>query len=327
MNRGDRREPIFRGDADRILFLNTLGEACAKTEWQVHAYCLMENHFHLVLETPEPNLVTGMKWFLGTYTARFNHRHQQFGHLFSGRYKSLIVDGSGNGYLGTVCDYVHLNPARAKLLSSEDRLETYRWSSYPYYLHTTAERPVWLRVDRVFGEAGIPQDTTAGRRELALRTEARRQQESGKEWQPIRSGWCLGDEPFRQELLDQMTKRMGTHHYGEEKRESALHKAEQLVQEEFARLGWEEAALTDRRKTDQGKVEIARRLRTETTVSLQWIARRLHMGAVSTVANALSSAKSSQKEKKTSPPVSGFSEESSRTQPSTPPDELRVSDL
>jgi len=83
MNRGDRREPIFRDDADRKLFLATLGECCGKTDWQVHAWCLMLNHFHLVVETPKANLVAGMKWFLGTYTARFNRRHKLFGHLCS----------------------------------------------------------------------------------------------------------------------------------------------------------------------------------------------------------------------------------------------------
>jgi REP element-mobilizing transposase RayT len=98
MNRGDRREPIFRDDLDHKKFLTTLAEACTKTDWQVHAYCLMGNHFHLVVETPNPNLVAGMKWFLGTYTARFNRRHKLFGHLFSGRYKAIVVDGSGNGY-------------------------------------------------------------------------------------------------------------------------------------------------------------------------------------------------------------------------------------
>jgi REP element-mobilizing transposase RayT len=72
MNRGDRRELIFIDDADRQRSLDTLGEACAKTGWQVHAYVLMPNHFHVVVETPQPNLVAGMKWLLGTYTSRFN---------------------------------------------------------------------------------------------------------------------------------------------------------------------------------------------------------------------------------------------------------------
>lgn len=98
MNRGDRREVIFQDDQDRRHFLDTLDQACEKTGWQVHAYCLMPNHFHLVLETPEPNLVIGMKWLLGTYTGRYNRRHKEFGHLFSGRYKALPVDGSGDGY-------------------------------------------------------------------------------------------------------------------------------------------------------------------------------------------------------------------------------------
>lgn len=76
MNRGDRCEPIFKDDLDRRRFLETLGEACAKTSWQVHAYCLMGNHYRLLLETPLANLVAGMKCFLGTYTSRFNRRHK-----------------------------------------------------------------------------------------------------------------------------------------------------------------------------------------------------------------------------------------------------------
>src|SRR5207245_1677875 len=107
MNRGDRREAIFKDSADRQRFLDTLGEACLKTGWQVLAYCLMPNHFHLVLETPQANLVAGMKWLLGVYTSRFNRRHKLVGHLFSGRYKSLIVDGRGKGSLRTGCDSVH----------------------------------------------------------------------------------------------------------------------------------------------------------------------------------------------------------------------------
>jgi REP element-mobilizing transposase RayT len=113
MNRGDQREAIFRDDDDRQKFLSTLGEACQKTEWQVPAYGLMRNHFHLVLETPQPNLVAGMKRLLRVYTKRYNIRHKLCGHLFAGRYKALVVERSGNGYLRTVCDYVHLNPVRA----------------------------------------------------------------------------------------------------------------------------------------------------------------------------------------------------------------------
>ena len=101
MNRGDHKERIFCDDQDRQQSLATLEEVCQKTAWQVHAFCLMSNHFHFVVETPAPNLVEGMTWFLGNYTRRFNGRHQLFGHLFSGRYKAPLVEGSGNGYMKT----------------------------------------------------------------------------------------------------------------------------------------------------------------------------------------------------------------------------------
>jgi putative transposase len=111
MNRGDHREDLFRDDQDRRRFLDTLGETCVKTDWRVNAYCLMANHFPMVVETLRGDLVGGMKWFLSTYNSRYNRRHKLFGHLFSGRYKALVVDGSGNGYFRAVCGYVHLNPA------------------------------------------------------------------------------------------------------------------------------------------------------------------------------------------------------------------------
>jgi REP element-mobilizing transposase RayT len=103
MNRGDRREPSFRDEEDRRCFFTTLGEACAKTGWQVHALCLMSNHFHLVVETPRGNLVAGVKWFLGTYTGSFNRRHKLFGYLHGGRVTGANERGCGQvGHRGTV---------------------------------------------------------------------------------------------------------------------------------------------------------------------------------------------------------------------------------
>jgi len=279
MNRGDRREPIFQDDADRQRFVATLGEACAKTGWQVHAYVLMPNHFHLVVETPQANLVAGMKWFLGTYTSRFNRRHKLFGHLFSGRYKALVVDGSGKGYLRTVCDYVHLNPVRAKLLTAEQPLRAFPWSSYCDYLKKPGQRPGWLRVGRLFGEMRIAQDSAPGRKQFELRMEQRRREELGRQWKAIRRGWCFGEEAFRQELLAQMDGQMGEHHYGMERWESAEEKAARIVREELAKAGWAEEDLASRAKGDPMKVAVAARLRQETTVTLKWISERLHMGA------------------------------------------------
>jgi REP element-mobilizing transposase RayT len=86
MARGSHGQAIFADDLDRRRFLETLGEACQRTGWRVHAYVLMGHHYHLLLETPEPNLVAGMKGLQGAYTQRYNSRHRLFGHLFQGRY-------------------------------------------------------------------------------------------------------------------------------------------------------------------------------------------------------------------------------------------------
>ena len=270
MNRGDHREDIFRDDNDRYWFVHTLGEACARTDWQVHAWCLMRNHFHLVVETPKPNLVDGMKWLLGTYTSRFNRRHRLCGHLFSGRYKALFIDGSGNGYLKTVCDYVHLNPARAKILSNEQKLSVFGWSSYPAYLKPPSSRPIWLRVDRLLGEHGIYTDTATGRAELERRMELRRASEE-EDFKPIAHRWCLGSEAFRKELLERMGEKKGVEHFGPEIQESAQEKADRIIEEELRRIGWSEAELSERRKGDVAKVGIALRLRRETTMTTAWI--------------------------------------------------------
>jgi len=293
LNRGDRREPIFKDDEDRERFLATLSETCLKTGWQVHAYCLMSNHFHLVLETPRANLVAGMRWFLGTYTARFNRRHKLFGHLFSGRYKSLVVDGSGNGYLKTVCDYVHLNPARAKLLKPEQPLRAYRWSSWPAYRKRPGQRPAWLRVDRVLGEANLKTDNATGRRQLEQALEQRRElersQESG-DWKRLRRGWCWGPKTFREELLEWIGQKQGPQHYGEELRESEEQKAQRLVAGLLRQAGWTEEELERRRKGDRKKARMAARLRAETTMTWAWITERLAMGHWRTAVNATRSA-------------------------------------
>jgi hypothetical protein len=247
----------------------------------------MANHFHLVVETPRPNLVAGMKWFLGTYTSRFNRRHKLSGHLFSGRYKALIVDGSGNGYLRAVCDYVHLNPVRARLLTRTRPLSDYPWSSYPVYLRASSKRPVWLRVDRLLGELGIGRDDAAGRHRFAEAVEERRQRDEPGEWTTVRRSWFLGGPQLKDWLLEEMGSGVGEHHWGEELRETDEQKAERIVGEELRKGRWTDTDLMAWRKTDARKVHIAARLRRETVQTLAWIAQRLGMGCRHTLANCL----------------------------------------
>ena len=288
MSRGDRRRAIYLDEVDRQDFLKTLAEACQKTGFQVHAYCLMRNHFHLVVETPNANLVGGMRWLLSTYTNRLNHRHKLVGHVFSGRYKALHVEASGNGYLRTVCDDVHLNPVRAKLLAAQDRLLSFPWSSLLWYLAAPEHRPGWMRVDRLLGEHGVAKDTAAGRAEFERRMEARRQQVgASQEWKPVERGWCLGSEEFRAALLARMEPRLGESHRGRLRQESAEAKAERIIAEALRRLGWKEKDLRERPKGEPSKVELAQRLRQETTLTMRHIAVRLSMGSWRTLNNQL----------------------------------------
>jgi REP-associated tyrosine transposase len=131
MARGNRREAIFLDDDDRRFFLQCLAEACEKTGWRVHAWVLMANHYHLFIETPEGNLVEGMKWLQNTVTRRFNVRHRKWGRLFGDRYKSVLVEGAQANYYARLWDYIHLNPFRAGLLRAREgaSILDYPWSS------------------------------------------------------------------------------------------------------------------------------------------------------------------------------------------------------
>ena len=291
MNRGDRREPIVRGATDGELFVRTLGEACDKAGWQVHAFCLMPNHFHLVMETPQPNLCDGMKWFLGSYTNRFNRRHRLFGHLFSGRYKSLLVDDRDTAYLQTVCQYVHLNPSRAGLIKTTDPLEKHPWSGYPEYLSPPSRRKPWMRIDRLFGEMGIAKDSAAGRRRFAKATEMRRFDEDPEAYAAIRRGWRLGGEEFLERCGLLAARTIGSENYGAERQESLEEHAEQLITEELRANGLKERDLKGMAKGDAAKVRIAVRLRKETVMSFAWIAERLAMGSRSHAQNLVYAAK------------------------------------
>ena len=182
--------------------------------------------------------------------------------------------------------YVHLNPARARLLKGGQPLEEFPWSSYGDYLRPGHQRPGWLRVDRLLGEKGIPRDSAAGRREFARLTEQRRRADLAQEFKPVERGWCLGSEAFRQELLAAVGSLHATH-YGAERREVQTSQALELLRAERQRLGWDRAALRRASKGDERKVRLAVRIRQETTMSLKWIAEHLAMGSWTHVSNLL----------------------------------------
>jgi putative transposase len=226
-----------------------------------------------------------MKWFLGTYTQRFNRRHRHWGHLFGGRYKAQLIDERSPGYLRCACDYVHLNPVRAGIVAKDEKLESYRWSSYPAYRQAKL-RPGWLRVDRLLGEHGLERDTAAARREFERRMKQARL-EQGEEVL-LRRGWKIGAEDFRDWLADKLARRGRKGERAKERAETDAVLAERMVRAALAAIGWREIDLAIQPKNHALKVKIARQLRTQTPMNRQWIADRLKIGSASYVSTLLS---------------------------------------
>lgn len=156
MSRGNERRAIVRDDRDRDRWLALLARSVDRFGWRVFAFALLGNHFHLFFQTPGANLSAGMAHLNASYAGYHNHRHGRAGHLFQGRFRSIVVED--RGYWRQVSRYVHLNPVRARLAA---RPEQWRWSSYGGY-HRPARRLAWMDYGRVLAEFGG--DTPAGRK-------------------------------------------------------------------------------------------------------------------------------------------------------------------
>jgi len=194
-SRGDRQEAIFDDDQDRTAFLKVLGEVISRFRWRCHAYCLMGNHYHLMIETLEANLTKGMRQLNGVFTQRSNRRHKRSGHLFQGRYKAILVDR--DSYFLELARYIVLNPVRVAMVKQPGR---WAWSSYGATMGKSAT-PAWLTTDDLLAQFGK-------RRSVA----SRKYQEfiadgMGREsiWKDLRGQIYLGDDDF----VDQMRGKLG----------------------------------------------------------------------------------------------------------------------
>jgi putative transposase len=297
MARGNQGQAVFPDESDRVRFLETLGEAGEKTGWQIHAYVLMGNHYHLLVETPEANLVDGMKWLQGAYTLRHNRRHQVRGHLFQGRYLSIVIDSDEADYLSTASTYIHLNPARAGWISvGKEGLKSYPWSSYPFYIGRSQERPAWLRTERVLGSLGFgPKETKGYEAYIEGRVlewgsqDGRKDLE--KQWKTLRRGWYLGDQDFKEQLqagLATLTCGLRREsHSGAAKVAHDEAAAETELGRAMQALRCTPEQLSKMPKMTPEKAALAWWLRRRTTASLRWVTERLEMGHYSRVTQAV----------------------------------------
>lgn len=188
-SRGNERSPIFLDDDDRARFVDVLGKVVDTTRWRLHAFVLMTNHYHLLLETPEPNLSLGMRQVNGLYGQGFNRRHGRTGHLFQGRFKGILVQREA--HLLEVCRYVVLNPVRAGLV---EQAEDWPWSSYAA---TAGMRPApaWLDTEWTIAQFG-------GQRARARYRAFVREGEAGTDspWSRLTAQVFLGDDTFRAQV-------------------------------------------------------------------------------------------------------------------------------
>lgn len=184
-SRGNARQKIFFSDADRELFLDTLTQVVSRYGWICHAYCLMANHYHLLVETPRGNLSIGMRQLNGIYTQSFNRRHKRVGHLLQGRYKAILVEKEA--YLLELCRYIVLNPTRVKGKAGH---AAWKWSSYRATAGQ-AKVPEFLSVDWVLAQFGKHRRRAQKRyREFVSDGLAKRP------WEELKGQIYLGSEEF-----------------------------------------------------------------------------------------------------------------------------------
>jgi putative transposase len=297
--RADRREPSFTGDDDRALMLETIEKTHERTGRVVHSYVLMPDHYHLLLETPEPNLVAGMKWFQGTYAQRYNRRHRLAGHLFQGRHKAIPVEAEDPDYFRVASDYIHLNLARAKLWGREgSNLLTFRWSSFPAFVQQT-RLPGWLCRSRLFESLGLPNERRDSRRRYAARMAKMTAEVCGGEvseaqrerWRELRRGWYLGREAFGDRLMERIDGavrgRRRALYVSAGMRRHDEREAGRLLKSALRRTRVSLAELRKRRQTDAVKQGVAWLIKSRTVVRDEWICSALEMGSRTNVNRAV----------------------------------------
>jgi len=191
-SRGNGRKPIFKDDEDRMGLLNLLKKVNDRYHWLCYAYCFMDNHYHLIIETPDGNLSKGMRQLNGVYTMHFNKRHDSLGHVFQGRYKAILVQKES--HLLEVCRYVVLNPIRAKGVKSPER---WKWSSYRGTVGIEKPHPC-LTIDWILGQFGTKREEAEKKYRAFVRDGINQQ----TIWSDVKGQSILGDEDFVDRLID-----------------------------------------------------------------------------------------------------------------------------
>jgi len=286
INRGNYRSWIFETPGARESFLECLVQVCDSQGWRLHAWCLMGNHYHLLIETPEPNLVWGMKWLQSTFANCFNRFRKSNGHVFQGRYKAIVLDGDA---VGPVCHYIHLNPARAGIVKAHE-LEQYGASSFHQLWHLN-QRWAFVNYDTCLETAGGLADKPKGRelyRAYLCHLNADDSEQRRLGFAEMCRGWAKGTKDFKKAILEDQKDEITQQVVEAEASEVREPRWERALVTILEHLGRDEAALQTSRKGAEWKVAIARLLREQFLAPHSWIAERLHMGGAGSVQSLVS---------------------------------------
>ena len=291
INRGNYRRDLFAADGSAQSFYRCLDQACTRFGWLLHAFVIMRNHFHLAVETPEPNLSDGMKWLQGTWAQRFNRFREETGRPFQGRYKAGHLEPGH--VLAQVVHYIHLNPVRAKIVSAE-RVGEYQWSSLAWLRRR--QRPPWLIPSTSLRESGGLADTPDGWRSYQAYLGGLFEENSAfrdEKYSRLVRGWASGSATFRAELREKLREarkqRSRFELVGADR--DALREARSEWWEDRLRVLAQSMAINlanlPRKKSAREKLALAAAMKDTTSVSLGWLAQRLQMGATDSVASLL----------------------------------------
>jgi len=278
INRGNYKSDVFGEPGAAQAFVATLEEAVDRYGWRLGAYVVMRNHFHLAVQTPEPNLTAGMHWLQCTFATRFNRLRKENGHLFQGRYRGILLET--NHDWARVVDYIHLNPVRAGLVSP-DQVAQFRWSSLNRFhknqlfnglstlgwmqaIELDDSSKGWARYgERLVQKAGLPRESAQA------------------EHDELTSGWAIGTEIWKETTLSTRVPEILAKRTGESAglgTEFLATKWRLRLKQELAEAGKSDEEVRSSRKGVSWKIAIADRLQRELGVPIKWIARELNMG-------------------------------------------------
>jgi putative transposase len=285
LNRGNYRQNLFSLEGAGTSFEQTLFEACDRFGWQLYAYVLMSNHFHLCVKTQDGHLVSGMQWLQSTFANRFNKKVKDRGHVFQGRYKALLVE-QGESLLRVV-NYIHLTPVRAGIRTVET-LRQHELSSFPKFFRL--RRPACLVSRDWLWLAGDLKATPAGmrcyHRYLALAAEEQADRRSAL-YAELCRGWYIGTRQGKRALVQDLDEgRLGADSqgkaagYGQERAEALLAKG-------LSRLRRGDQDLQTDLKLAEWKVALAAWIKLQCGVTNRWFSEAMHMGNIYGISKAV----------------------------------------